>query len=229
MKRKLLTACIVILLLLSLQSFGQIKYGIKGGVTFSDIKYDYKNSFSEIEPETKLKQGFTLGVVAQIGLGDMIAVQSGLMFTQKGTQGEYDNKDDYSKTTLNFIDVPLYATLTLLGFQLQAGPYFSMGISGKQKYDFKVLNSSLSYEGENKIKFVKEYNSNDAKEDEGYLKRFDTGLYFGLGYKLGPIKLNAGYQLGMTNLTPDVTDINFDPDDMSTKNRSMIITAAFIF
>ena len=119
-----------------------------------------------------------------------------------------------------------------MGLQIQGGPYVSMGVSGINKWDIsqKVLGVTITETDEAKIRFFNKYENNDLNSGETAVKRFDYGIYAGLGYKLGPIKLNAGYQVGLKNLTPERTDLtNFNPDDTKVTHRNFCISAAFIF
>jgi len=80
------------------------------------MKYEYSDTYASLEPETKLVMGYRLGLVAQIGIGDMIAIQSGLEFSQKGSQDDFDamgvSWTGYNKRIINYIDIPVYATIT---------------------------------------------------------------------------------------------------------------------
>ncbi len=226
---------VIALVSITLQLSAQIKYGVRAGLNFSNASFAY--SVEDLQPETKMLMGFQLGVIAQIGVGDIIAVQSGLLFSQKGYQYNFEKSTTfsdatgYNKVILNYLEVPFYGTLTLLGVQIQAGPYVAFGLNGKNKwnYEYTTLGNTFTMEGESKIVFTGEANEEELEDDETPFKRLDWGVYIGAGYKVGPIKLNAGYQIGLNNIIPPSTDTNFDPEDFRTTNRALMLTAAFIF
>jgi len=77
-----------------------------------------------------------------------------------------------------------------------AGPYIGFNVSGKVKT--KGQEGGISIDEKNNIKF-----SGDEKD----MNRIDAGANFLLGYKLeNGLLINGGYNLGLTNLVPNVTD-----------------------
>src|SRR5690606_17912785 len=77
---------------------------------------------------------------------------------------------------------------------LGAGPYVGYNVSGKMKG--KVDGEKIEFEdGSDKIDF-----SGDDKD----MNAFEAGVNFLGGYKLSNgLIINAGYGLGLTNLSPD--------------------------
>jgi hypothetical protein len=63
-----------------------------------------------------------------------------------------------------------------------------------------------------------------------YLTALNFGLGFGLGFKTGPILINAGYELGLTNLTPKWGgDGEDDRDDYKITNGVINVSVSYFF
>jgi hypothetical protein len=129
-----------------------------------------------------------------------------------------------------YLDIPINVALKFGGFQIYAGPYIAIGVWGKDKWDYS--GDGFSEDGEEDFIFVIGKADPDDFNDqvEGtVVKRIDYGIGLGAGYKLGPILLGAGAEIGIANLTPDVKDYDFNPDDYKIHNLSFSLTATFFF
>jgi len=212
------------------KSFSQLKFGVKGGVNLATIAEDFKEADSE--DATKMRVLYTFGAVIDFGLSDAMSIQSGLLLSAKGYS--VDVKKDYDATgydryVINYLEIPVSFAYKIKAFQVYAGPYVAFGITGKNKWDLK--GDGWDDSGDDKFKFVmKEVNLEDLADDELPVKRVDYGLNFGVGYQLGPILINAGYSLGLANLTPAIKDYaDFDPKDNKASTRTISLTATFFF
>lgn len=171
------------------------------------------------------------------------AVQPALVFSQKG---EKFNTNVYfsaigggfaassnSTNRYNWLELPVNFVYTLHGdhgLQLFAGPYVAMGIGGRQTGTsyFAAPNVSYApYEFDNQIT----YGSDTSN------RRFDAGVNFGLGYRQGPVQVQAGFGLGFVNLRRDIPSIdpgfspltayNFYTD--AAYNRVVQLTGTYFF
>lgn len=113
------------------QSTDQIaRFGIKGGVSFSNIiKDDGNNDF-----KTDYLTGFNAGVTLDINLTPNIAFTPELVYATKGYKLK-SNFGEFTQTT-HFIDVPILATVKLTqGLNVVVGPQVSFLMSTKNKFE----------------------------------------------------------------------------------------------
>jgi len=237
MKIVIRTIVILLFAVYGLKSQAAINIGLKGGLNLNNISQNYRDS--DNETETKMKPGFHLGPVFDFEFSEAISLQTGLLFTNKGfsvdlEDGLSDNEsvDGFARTSYNYLEVPLNFVYKINNFQLYAGPYFAIGLGGKSKWDYTLKGSGpdMSEVGDRKLKAIfGSIGEGDLDPDERAYKAMDTGLNFGIGYKLGPVLVNAGYSLGLGNLQPDIENIDFDPKDFKSSNRVICISASFYF
>ncbi len=172
----------------SFNAFSQ-EIGLRAGVNLSNllIKDSEENGF---------KPGLNLGVIGEYPLTETIFVESGLLFSQKGTR--YSESEDGEKLTvkfgLNYLEIPIFAKLYHeLDNDMQVfgsvGPYVGVGLNGKLKLKY-------SYDGDSES----ETESIDFGDD---LKRLDYGLGIGAGVRKENLQLGLNFNFGLANLDPD--------------------------
>lgn len=227
------------LVAISLQADAQAKYGIRAGLNINNVEID--SEAGQIA-DTKSALGFQIGAVAEFNLKESIGLQTGLLWSLKGFN--IDSRDEFQflnetfvstykgKFRYNYLEVPLNLTYRIQDFQLFAGPYVAMGITGKVKTELReTTNSMVAYEDDydGTIKPVTgKVNVGDLAADEEPARAIDLGLNFGIGYQAGPVLLNLGYGLGMGNLVPEYDDENA-PDRSKVSNRVLMFTATYFF
>lgn len=188
----------LVIITLSLNSMAQ-GFGVRAGVNFQNI--NGKDSEGD-QLENNLIPGFNLGVNYEIPVGTDIYFQPGLLFSMKGAKSETTilTVDFDEKVLISYIELPLNLVFKpllgsghmLLGF----GPYLAYGVGGKYKLDSDVVNNEFDIKFKNSI--------DDQGEDEFYLRPFDAGANFIIGYELAnmlSLQLNA--QLGLVNILPE--------------------------
>ena len=130
MKNNWQLSLLVISLLLSISVLATepgISIGIKAGANLSNI-YDSQSSDFQADP----KLGFAAGGFLSIPIGNFLAVQPELLFSQRGFQGSGSVLlSNYSFTrTTNYIDIPLLLAFKPIPFiTILAGPQYSYLIS----------------------------------------------------------------------------------------------------
>lgn len=147
--------------------------------------------------DSQWKPGFNVGFTADYNLSDIVALRSGLYYTEKGYQ--YKETDDVFP--YNYMELPLLAVLKKdiksgLAMEFQAGTFFSYGIGGTAK-----LNGSKNQEyftldpstGE-----LKRITYQDKIFDDR--DRFDWGFNAGLGIDINHFYLGMAFEMGVTNL-----------------------------
>ncbi len=168
-----------------------------------------------------MKPGFHLGAAVDIGFGDLIGLQTGLMFSQKGSKVEED--DWKTSQSFSYLEIPAHLAIKIKSFQIYAGPYLSIGIAGKGKWEDATESGDYKLKPSGKVKLA------DFQDDDTPYNRLDLGLNFGVGYKIGPVLINAGYSLGLGNLTPNYDEEGYNRDDAKISNRVIVISASFFF
>jgi hypothetical protein len=221
------------LIVFSMQTQAQVKFGVKAGMNFDNISQNFAESDWEIP--TKMRLAYNVGVTADFGLSDVLSLQSGLVLTSKGFSYDLDDEefgegiDGYYRWSANYLEVPVNFAYKISDFQVYAGPYVAIGIGGKWKYDVTFDGESDSDEGKLKPAFG-EVSDGDLAEDEEAYSALDYGLNFGIGYQVGPILINAGYSLGLGNATPAYEgDEDGERDDYKMSNRVISLSFSYFF
>lgn len=203
MKRIVLTASVLSSMILTAgaQQSGTVSmtkntgttFGIHAGANLFTINGKMANG---AELNNKLNTGFSGGVDVAIPLGTGFYVQPGVGFTQKGSESQ-----DGTKTTLNYIDVPVsFVYKPMLGtgnLVLGFGPYVGFGIGGKVKYPNGASTD---------VEFRNEYDRS-LPIATTQLRKSDAGANFLAGYEFrNNLSLNLKAQLGLKDINPDIND-----------------------
>lgn len=171
MKTKLLFLFAV--LFFSLAAMAQFHIGAKAGVNI--IKIDGK-SFSD-----EFRYGYHAGAFAEIGFGGKLGVQPEVLFNQYNTKVDsnfnhvYQNVFKQGDVKLNYLSIPLLLNYKLIGnfLTLQAGPQFSV---------LMQQSKTLLQNGGNAF------------------KNGDFAMVGGAKIKLGPIRVDGRYVIGLNNI-----------------------------
>ncbi len=206
--------------IISLSANAQV---IRAGVNFANITITNDGSVDD----NKMLTSFQVGILGNLKIAPMISLQSGVLFTGKGskTQSGDPNSSTYYTATSNpfYLEVPanlIFKTPTgPIKFFAGAGPYLAVGIAGKNKVQGKVLGAA--FDSENEI----EWSNDDPgtlnyEEGAGYgiLRRFDYGLNGIAGIETSNIVLSAGYGYGLAKLQ---SGTNSSADD---KNKHRVVS-----
>ena len=171
MKTKLLS--LIAALIFSQAIMAQFHIGGKAGVNI--IKIDGK-SFND-----QFRYGYHAGGFAEIGLGGKIGIQPEVLFNQYTTKVDsnfshvYQNVFKQGTVKLNYLSIPILLNVKLIGnfFSLQAGPQFSV---------LMQQSKTLLQNGGNAF------------------KNGDFSMVGGAKIKLGPIRLDGRYVVGLNNI-----------------------------
>lgn len=184
MKKIKLSLVIALLGMVSLVGAQNTSFSIKGGLNMS-------NFYGDELSDKNMKTGFHIGVGADFEFAPNMAIQSGLLFTSKGAKYTTDLVSTELNANANFLQLPLhfaYKIDVMPGTRvvLHAGPYVAYGIGGKTSA------------GNIEVDTFKD----DAFLDVlNGLKPFDAGIGLGVGAEFGPILLDLGWDMGLTNLS----------------------------
>lgn len=159
-----------------------------------------------ISLETKSRVGFHFGMVAEVPVNENLAIQPGILFSQKGSKYDLYESPNIS---LNYLEVPVNLMykfpINSLKVLIFGGSYLAYGIGGKAKFD-----------GESD-----DINWGTSEEDD--LKPFDLGLNIGAGIEIKNFQITAQGGFGLLNLAT-VTD-----DGGESKVKAIGISAAYLF
>ena len=156
-------------------SKGNSQWGIKGGFSFSNF---YVN---DIEDDTDLRKGFHAGIGGRVPvIGKFLALQPELLYSNKGISADFisNGQNTRHKFALNYLDVPVMASVKLLGMNIHAGVYGSYLLKGKVRVE---NGGSSSY-------------TNLQTSD---FRPFDFGYTGGVSFSLAGLGVGARYNYGL--------------------------------
>lgn len=219
-KQILLLASLAIASLSFAQS--QTSFGIKAGITSSGLKGDAVNSlqnmldYTDGAITTSNRIGFFGGVNASIPVSDLVSIEPGLYYSQKGYQmkGELNLKgveflgaNAQAKLTSHYVDLPVLLKLNFNGLQLFAGPQ----VSYLAKADLRTTAGALGFNVLDKTM--------DATDQ---FNRWDAGITGGIGYKFANgFNISASYDHGLSKV-----DAN---QNLDSYNRGFKVGLGFNF
>ncbi|MEA5062143.1 MAG: porin family protein [Proteiniphilum sp.] len=204
MRKMTFSLIVAMLVAVTSVSAQQLYLGVKGGINLSNFSGDLDDADAKV--------GFNVGLAADYEFMFNHAIQTGLFFTTKGAKYEGDLGDVSGKLTMNpmYLQLPVHYAYKLdvaPGTRLvfHAGPYMAVGVGGKVKV--KASGSSAEV-------------SDDFFQD-GAFKRFDAGLGLGVGAEFGPLLLDLGWDMGLTNIS--------DISGADAKNQNAYLTVGYRF
>ncbi len=155
-----------------------VNYGVKGGLTLSNLYIDK----DQVDDENS-RMGFHGGFYSQFMLGNTIGIQPEFLYSAKGAKGEYSGLVDQSvEFKMNYIDIPVLAVFKPVEImEIHAGPYVGV-----------LLNSNVEYDGT--------FQGNDELDRDNF-NTLDYGLSAGVAFNFGWIQAGARYNLGMQKIS----------------------------
>jgi len=169
----------------------QLHLGVKAGANITKVEgKSFKDEF---------RYGYSLGGFAEIRLNNKFVLQPEVLFNQYATRLDSNYKNIYedvfnsnSNIKLNYISIPIVLNYKLIGslLSLQAGPQFGILID---------QNKTVLQNGGNAF------------------KNGDLSFLAGVQVKLGAIRVNGRYAIGLNN----ISDL---PDDDKWKNQGFQVS-----
>lgn len=182
------------------------KFGIKGGVNFSNL-------YTDNVDDNNVLPGFNIGLFAKLPVTNSIAIQPEIYFTGKGAEVVYNNAfaNGTARFKLNYIEVPVMFIANLTkNLNIQAGPYASYLISGK------TTNESNG----GTFDFASNLNTED-------FNRIDAGVAAGVGIDLDAISFGVRYNYGLTKVGKEKSYAGTNYTFPDAKNSVLSFYAAF--
>ena len=152
---------------------------------------DIKDALDAMDATTKAVIGISVSADASFELSDVLDLNTGLSFMQKGGGYSIDGVDGDILTKMNFVEINPSLSYNLSDeFSLNFGPYVGYALSGTQTildFDMTTGNSTTDDEAIN------------FEDDE--INRIDLGVNVGFSYLINEmINVSAGYSLGFADL-----------------------------
>jgi hypothetical protein len=192
---------LMVCLFVSYFSQAQSKVGIRAGVLIST--QDFNNGMLTVDPKSKF--GADLALIAEFGIGPLLAISPEFHWMQKGAKIEDINGTAGESTrTFDYLEIPVLLKLNFgkgAGFFLFGGP--SIG----------YLFNATDKDGDGK--------TNDI--DLNDYNRAEIGAHLGAGLTLGPVKIDVRYIAGFSNIA------NFDASNLEIKNSGYGAGVSFMF
>lgn len=194
---------------------------VQGGLNLANIS----NSKSGSVDKNNMLPSFNAGILARTNSTDVIAVESGLLLTGRGSKVEGGSSSANYKVTFNplYLELPVnlvvrFPVSSNANIFLNGGPYVAMGVGGKSKFEGQLGNISGTHT--EKIKFT---NEDPTDDDQAFskLKRFDYGLNVGAGIDLNKILLKVNYGYGLAKINSTQTN---NSEDDKNKYRTLSIS-----
>ena len=202
---------------------------LRGGLNLANVTISENGRVDD----AKTLASFQAGFIGDIGLGEFVSLQPGLLVTGKGSKTQSGESADanYFKATTNpiYLEVPLNLVFKFganegPNFFAGAGPYFAIGIAGKNKTEGKFLGTAFS--NESNIEWSNDDPTTLSYEEGagfGIMKRFDYGLNGTAGIDLKKAVLSVNYGLGLAKLQSGAKS----SDDENNKHRVLSFTIGF--
>ncbi len=209
------------LLLLTSAYAVQAQVAVKAGVNFSNMLFEEDDqSIENLARDGAVK--FVGGLSFILPLGDAVAIQPELLFTQKGAKNTATilGQEITSEFNYNYLDIPLLLRLSLgdthgegLGIYINGGAYAGYAFGGK------IATTSSLGSTETDIQF-------DGEDDQ---RRLDYGFVLGGGLTLGNLFFDLRYNHGTNNLLDDDASNGNDEGLKKLQHRGLALTTGLIF
>ena len=229
--KDLLRIIVVAALLLSVQNaLAQISYGVKLGGNLSTMKFKGKTEIND--NDIKMRPGFCVGIfINERPEGSIFSLESGINIETKGynyktekevkVSGAKGKASATGSVNIVYATIPVDVRLNLGGFYLMAGPYCSVGITGKSS-----SNVETTVTVRKKTTTESESNSRDL-DFESDFKRVDAGVNFGIGETIGKIGIRFNYDLGLLNILQSKGNKYDATNEATNRTLSCAITCHF--
>lgn len=191
-------------------SFSQISFGAKAGLNLANVSFKGDGTESA---DPKIIPTFQVGGILEIGITEALAVQTGVSLQGKGfkLEDEILGVSFTATTSEMYIQVPAHILYRGSGFFVGVGPYVGYAVSGKTKVEAGGNSDSEKLSIGNTV------------DDD--LAPIDFGVGIQAGVSFGSIRVGAGFDLGLSDITPKDSQV----DGYSTKNTVINVFAAYMF
>ncbi len=200
MKKQIL---LFISILVSTLTFAQTTpaFGVRAGISYAGVRGDAVDNLNKlldftggaIKPSNTT--GFFAGGYASLPVTDIISVEPGLYYSQKGYElngalnlkgVEFLGASAKAKLQLQYIDLPVLVKANFGGLQLFAGPQVSYLAHADLRTTAGILGINLL---------------NKSTDATAQFNKWDVGVTGGVGYQLtNGVNLMASYDYGLSKM-----------------------------
>lgn len=197
-------------------------FGVRAGVTSANLKGDAIGNLNNLFDftngmvKTGSRTGFFAGGYASVPLSEVVSVEPGLYYAQKGTALkanlalkaiDFLGAGAHARLTENYIELPVLLKANFNGFQVFAGPQVSYLASAGVKATAGVLGINLL---------------NKTMDLTDQLNRWDASVTGGVGYQFANgFNISAAYDHGLSRI--------YANKSLNTYNRSVKVGVGFRF
>ncbi len=207
MKKSLI---VIVICTFVLSASAQKSY-IQGGLNLANIT---KTNDGQTE-KNNILPSFNVGLLHRFELAPQFDIETGLLFTGKGSKAEtyFNGGNDYVKSKFNplYLEIPVNFVAKFImdkssSLFVNTGPYIAVGVGGKSKSESKIL--SIYSSSEKSIQFSNDDPFTSSQEDASYnkLKRFDYGINLGGGVAFKNLIIKANYGFGLAKINSTESD-----------------------
>ena len=205
--KKFLTSLVILAALAVMPASAQVKFGVKGGMNFTNMKLSYENLVN------KSAEGWFIGptLKANIPIGLLsLGADGAVFYDQRRSKTEYNGIEESIKQ--HSIIIPINVRLNvnilkLLGAYVATGPQFG----------FNVGNSDV------------ELNNMSALRNHFQFKKSQFSWNIGLGVMLFKhLEIGAAYNFAIGK-TGELKDMTKQDILDSAKQKSLVVSAAYYF
>jgi hypothetical protein len=193
---------VVILLLVTTNSFAQFRVGLKVG--FNLANRIGESFYSDVDFE--FKPGFHVGPTAEFKFTKLVSLEAGLILSRKGWIRKQKDIEESStiKETLYYLEIPLTSNfifdISKVKAYVSIGPYFGLGLLGYDISEWTYREST----GTN-FQFIR-WGGYD--EMHGTYRRYDLGLMTGGGIEIKSIQIGLFYNIGLLSYTYEPRNVH---------------------
>lgn len=187
----------------------QTKIAIKAGANISTARV-YQN---DVKLDTKYNTGYGVAVLFKVPFDGPLHFSPSVGYNRRGyTYMPASGTITQYQNTIHYIDIlPALSLDFPVGgnsFVLSAGPHFSAALAGTEK------TTSANVVSSSKMTF----------STANHYGPVDVGLAGSIGYHLKKILVEAGFQLGLSNINNDV-----ETDKRNIQNRMISLQVGYYF
>lgn len=189
-------------------------FGLRFGLNIPTVRYQGTGGMAQTDPHPRFHVGLVYG--NKLGDGLPFYLESGMVYTEKGTEIAETAETGLRKTVLRYLEIPLvlkYKVPTSVDdFTVQPifGGYIALGVGGE-------------------VKDYADRSKHDPFGDDRY-KRFDAGLKVGCGIEFQNFFFSMGYDIGLFNIAgKHYTDYHYDNFDGRIRTGNFTMTLGVDF
>ncbi len=171
--------------------FAQLELGMRFGLNMA--KADLQNTDGDLI-EAARRNGINVGAFANIQVGNIIALQPEITFSQKGFKPSFTNIDSASTVSTDYLDMPLmieagFKLSNRARFFVNAGPNVSYLINAEEEF-YNATNGETT--------------TSPFDIDNEEIERLDIGVNFGGGFSVRARRwkytLDVRYNMGLKEI-----------------------------